>query len=360
MMLHKTVADVMTRDVVSVRVDTPFKHVIRTLAEHDVSGVPVLDRKRYVVGMISEADLLDRQAYLGGGRRAIAWSVLRRREFARKRDARTAADLMSTPAVTVDVDARVTAAAAVLARGGVKRAAVVDDRGVLVGIVSRKDLLSVYLRSDAELADEIRTEVLEKAVWLAPAEATVEVRNGVVTLRGVVEQRGTIGIVTALTDVVDGVVEVHNEIVADTARDLMHHGVRTVAEGVSVAEAARRMRDFGVGALPVQDSFGVPIGIVTDRDLAVKCVAAGLNPQQTAVGSVATDPLVTADADSPVAHVLDVMRRHRIHRLPVLEDNRLIGIVTEADLARSLPPRLCGEQAKALNAQARNEVRATD
>ncbi|WP_330181396.1 CBS domain-containing protein [Nocardia sp. NBC_01503] len=341
-MAHKTVADVMTRDVVSVPEDMPFHEVVRVLAGHNVSGVPVLDRKRRVVGMVSEADLLDRQARLGGAPGIKTWISLRRKASARKGVGRTAVELMNHPLVAVGPDTRVSAAAAVLARHGVKRAAVVDPGGVLVGIVSRKDLLTVYLRSDAELADEIRAEVLEKAMWLTPSEVGVDIRNGVVTLRGTVESSGMIEVITALTEAVDGVVGVHNEIVADTARDIMHPGVQTIAESDSIAVAACRMRDLGVGALPVHDHYGAPVGIVTDRDLLVKCVAAGKDPYRTSVGSVATGQLVAVRADSNVTDALGLMRQHRIRRLPVVENNRLIGIITEADLARRLPARTVG------------------
>lgn len=341
-MAHKTVADVMTRDVVSVPEGLPFHEVVRVLAGHNVSGAPVLDQKRRVVGMVSEADLLDRQARHGGMPGIRAWISLRRRPSDRKGAARTAAELMNHPLVAVSPDTRVAAAAAVLARHGVKRAVVVNPGGVLVGIVSRKDLLTVYLRSDAELADEIRAEVLEKAMWLTPSEVSADVRDGVVTLRGTVEGPGMIDVISALTEAVDGVVEVHNEIVADTARDIMHLGVRTISETDSIAAAACRMRDLDVGALPVHDRYGAPVGIVTDRDLLVKCVAAGKDPYRTSVGSVATDKLVAVRADSNVTDVLDLMRQHRIRRLPVVENNRLIGIITEADLAHRLPARTVG------------------
>ncbi|MEV2225938.1 BON domain-containing protein [Nocardia vinacea] len=106
-------------------------------------------------------------------------------------------------------------AAAALARHSMKRVPVVDTDGALVGIVSRKDLLSVYLRADADLAEEIHTEVPLHAMYLAPSEVTVEVADGVVTLRGKVERTSMIEIIAALTSAVDGVVDVHTEITAE-------------------------------------------------------------------------------------------------------------------------------------------------
>ncbi|GAB4585642.1 CBS domain-containing protein [Nocardia sp. IFM 10818] len=205
----------MTRDVVTVPADAPFRKVARMLAEHRVSGVPVLDADGRVVGMVSEADLLGRQARAGGANGSALWHLLRHKAFARSGATRTAADLMTAPVVTVSADDRLPAAAAILARHGVKRAPVLDADGTLRGIVSRKDLLSVYLRHDADLAAEIREEVLTRAMTVPPRRVTVEVRGGIVTLRGNVERRSMIEIITVLTEAVDGVVDVHNELTAD-------------------------------------------------------------------------------------------------------------------------------------------------
>lgn len=212
---HKMVADVMTRDVVTVRADTPFREIVAILAAHGVSGAPVLDPQRRVLGMVSEADLLGRQARAGGVAGAAIWHLLRRKAFARSGAAHTAAELMSTPAVTVPADARLAAAAATLARYDVKRVPVVDPEGVLVGIVSRKDLLSVYLRTDAELAAQVGADVLENVVWVALPKVSIEAVGGVVTLRGKVKRQSMIEVMLALTAAVDGVVDVHNELVAE-------------------------------------------------------------------------------------------------------------------------------------------------
>ncbi|APA98355.1 CBS domain-containing protein [Nocardia seriolae] len=214
-MKHKRVADVMTRDVVTVRTDTPFRAVARILAERNISGVPVLDTDGHLVGVVTETDLLGRQARAGGAPGPSLWQLLRRKGFARSTAARTAADLMSASVVTVGMGDRLTSAAATLARHGVKRAPVLDDDGTLRGIVSRKDLLSVYLRDDADLAAEIREEVLTRAMCVPGPDVTLEVRGGIITLRGKVERQSMIDIITALTEAVDGVVDVRNELVAD-------------------------------------------------------------------------------------------------------------------------------------------------
>ncbi|RDI51129.1 CBS domain-containing protein [Nocardia mexicana] len=340
---HETVGDVMTWNVVSVDTDTPFREIARALADHRVSAVPVLDRQRRVAGMVSEADLLRRQAGQGflltGSMRERLW----RRAFARRWDARTAGQLMTAPAVTVTADTPIPAAAAMLARRHVKRAAVVDPDGALAGIVSRADLLSVYLGPDFELAARVRREALGNTLFLPPSQVTADVHDGVVTVRGVVPRPEIIDRITAVVSAVDGVVEVRNAVVPDTARGIMHHGVHGVTVGDTVAEAAYRMRALDIGALLVENASGGVAGIVTDRDLVVRCAAVGSDPARTAIGSIVSGTLRTIDADdSNLADVLAVMRAHGIRRLPVTSGTRPIGIITEADLARRLPSRTVG------------------
>ncbi len=206
----------MARDVVTVQTNAPFRKVARMLAEHHVSGLPVLDADGRVVGIVSEADLLARQARAGGTDGAWMWHLLRDKTFTRRGVSLTAADLMSSPAVTVGANDRLASAAATLARHGVKRAPVLDADGVLRGIVSRRDLLSVYLRHDADLATEIREQVLTRALSVAPMNVRVQVHGGVVTLRGKVVRQSMIEVITSLTETVDGVIDVRNEIVAET------------------------------------------------------------------------------------------------------------------------------------------------
>ncbi len=212
--MHERVADVMTRDVVTVHTDTPFDEVVHVLTEHRISGAPVLDPQGRVAGMVTEADLLGRQARAGGAAGDMVRHLLRRTAFARGGTALTAGDLMTTPAVTVDAGERLPAAAATLARHGIKRAVVVDAGGAPAGILSRKDLLSVYLRSDIDLAAEIRSQVLTQAMSLPPGEVTVDVADGIVTLSGQVERHSMIEIITVLTEAVDGVVGVRTQLTA--------------------------------------------------------------------------------------------------------------------------------------------------
>ncbi|HZD73378.1 MAG TPA: CBS domain-containing protein, partial [Actinomycetota bacterium] len=121
---------------------------------------------------------------------------------------RTAAEVMSAPAITIDPDATVPMAAKLLARHGIKRLPVVDDQRRLVGIVSRSDLLRLFLRDDEATRREVVEEVLIRALWVQPYNVTVGVRDGIVTLAGRVERKSIVPAAVRLTRTVPGVVDV--------------------------------------------------------------------------------------------------------------------------------------------------------
>ena len=212
-MKHVRVADVMTAEVVAIASDASFKRAVHILADRGVSGAPVLGTQGEVVGVVSEADLLDKQAVSAARPNIVRRVLARWRPSPRRTE--TVADVMSAPAITTEPHTSVSRAAATLARHSIKRLPVVDAAGNLVGIVSRRDVLAVYLRPDAELLEEIRLEVLERAMWMDPASIQVAVEGGVVTLRGRVDRQSMIAIVTTLVSAVDGVVDVVAELEAD-------------------------------------------------------------------------------------------------------------------------------------------------
>ncbi|RDI68315.1 CBS domain-containing protein [Nocardia pseudobrasiliensis] len=133
-----------------------------------------------------------------------------------------------------------------------------------------------------------------------------------------------------------------------TAEQIMHTGVETIPGDAPLTVAARKMRDLGIGALPVCASDGFPIGMITDRDIIVKCIAEGGDPARTSAGTLAGGRLITVDGHTRITDVLAIMENHRIRRLPVIEGNRLVGIITEADLARGLPEQKIGEFVEAV------------
>ncbi|QYC45849.1 Hypoxic response protein 1 [Nonomuraea coxensis DSM 45129] len=127
-----------------------------------------------------------------------------------------------------------------------------------------------------------------------------------------------------------------------TARDIMHPGVECIGEHQSLASAAQRMRELDVGALPVCGDDDRLHGIITDRDIVLKCVAAGGDPNTVTAGELAQGKPVSVEAEADVEQVLQTMEEHRIRRLPVIDQHRLVGLISEADLARHLPEETVG------------------
>lgn len=207
-----TVGDVMTENVVTVVETTPYKEIVDMVATQAIGAVPVLDQDRRVVGVVSEADLLHKMEFTGAEPHVRLLERRRQRNARTKASAENAAELMSTPAVVVSPAAPLTAAARLMDAEGVKRLPVVDGAGRLVGILSRRDLLRVYLREDEALREEIVTQVLLRTLWIDPRTVTVTVDRGVVTLAGTVDRSGTIPVLVSLVAGVAGVVDVVNHL----------------------------------------------------------------------------------------------------------------------------------------------------
>ncbi|WP_438295501.1 CBS domain-containing protein [Streptomyces sp. HUAS TT7] len=201
-----TVSDVMTHTAVAVGRKASYKEIVEVMHEWKVSALPVLEGEGRVVGVVSEADLLVKEQF----RRADP-VPLERAEEAAKAAAVLAEDLMSSPAVTVHPAATVSEAARIMARKGVKRLPVVNDIGMLEGVVSRSDLLKVFLRPDEEIEDEIRTAVLGELT--PPAHIACSVKEGIATLR--IGRRGNRALVPLLARAVravEGVVDVRTQL----------------------------------------------------------------------------------------------------------------------------------------------------
>jgi CBS domain-containing protein len=183
--MNAKVRDVMTGEVVAVRRDAPFKEMAARLREYRVSAFPVIDENRRVIGVVSEADLLAKEALAGehAGIPAAITGILHHKDH-QKAEGLTAGDLMTHPAVTVKPDDSVEHAARLMYTLQVKRLPVVDAGGYLVGIVSRADLLTVFDRSDEEIHAEIVNDIILRDFLVDPAVFTVTVTDGVVTVRG--------------------------------------------------------------------------------------------------------------------------------------------------------------------------------
>ncbi|MEU0911545.1 CBS domain-containing protein [Streptomyces althioticus] len=125
-----------------------------------------------------------------------------------------------------------------------------------------------------------------------------------------------------------------------TAGDIMHRGAQWIPAHETLDRAAQLMRELNVGALPISDENERLCGILTDRDIVVGCVAMGHDPAKVTAGEMAKGTPRWIESDADVDDVLTEMRTHQIRRLPVIDDKRLVGMISEADLAQ----HLTGEQ----------------
>ncbi|MFY9890050.1 MAG: CBS domain-containing protein [Streptosporangiaceae bacterium] len=205
-----TVQDVMTATVIAVTKQADFKQIVCTLREHRVSACPVLDDSGQVIGVVSEADLLFKEAdpELPTGQIRLRWRLAQEC----KATAVTAEQLMSSPAVTIYPGASVVDAARLMQDRQVKRLPVVGAGGQLIGIVSRADVLSVYERPDADILADVTNGVIAGQFALDPAEVSASVMAGVVTVSGPVERPETALELLARIRHVEGVVAVRNRL----------------------------------------------------------------------------------------------------------------------------------------------------
>ncbi|MFI8260908.1 MULTISPECIES: CBS domain-containing protein [unclassified Streptomyces] len=213
-----TVADVMTTKVIAVTPSTGFKDIATAMERWKVTALPVIEGEGHVVGVVSEADLLLKEEF--HEHRPGLIEQMRRLGDTAKAGSTRAENMMTTPAVTIRPDATLSQAAHLMADRHVKRLPVVDADGTLQGIVSRADLLKVFLRTDEELATEIRHTVVDRLFPLAHDAVKVTVTDGIATLTGQVEDSHSIPLTARLTHAVEGVVDVHCRLehLADAAK----------------------------------------------------------------------------------------------------------------------------------------------
>jgi CBS domain-containing protein len=203
------VKDVMTAAVVTVDADTALKDAAHLFVEHHITGVPVVDASGEVVGVLSEADIVAKEAKQRHHKRsALAWLLDPVDPWLDDRaGARTVREAMSSPALTIGPNAEVSEAAARMVEDGVNRLPVIED-GTLIGIVTRADLVRAFTRPDDEIHREIVHDVVERVFWLDPAEVVVVVNHGAVVLSGRVETESDVKLLPELVQRVPGVVSV--------------------------------------------------------------------------------------------------------------------------------------------------------
>lgn len=219
--MRMTVADVMTTDVKAVHKNAAFHAVAQTLVDNDVSGVPVLDDDGRVVGVVSEADLLHKEEFKEryfGERYRPSLRVRLRHLLAGepspsyKATGETAGELMTSPAVVTTPDTPVVVAARMMEQHGVKRLPVVTSDGSLVGIVTRRDLVKVFVRGDEEIERQVRQDIVIGTLWSDPSSVEVKVHDGVVTIAGHMDKHSEAVAVARMAANIDGVVSVDNRI----------------------------------------------------------------------------------------------------------------------------------------------------
>jgi CBS domain-containing protein/osmotically-inducible protein OsmY len=366
--MNTTVKDVMTTRVIWVTKDATFREMAAALREHRVSAFPVVDDDRKVIGVVSEADMLNKEALIDEP--GVISGILHHRDQVKARGI-TAGDLMTTAVVAVRPDDTVEHAAKLMYDRAVKRLPVTDESGRLVGIISRADVLSVFDRTDAAIGHEITRDVLLGEFMVDPLAFQVTVMDGIVTLAGRPETTETGHQIVWRVRHVPGVVAVRDRLTTRppsvsagttcwptsrwTERDDDHerHGQgRDDHRGGGGQERDHlqgdggRARRYRVSALPVVDDAGRVLGVVSEADLLAKEALADPGPVAELVhrkdlrkaegltaGDLMTSPPVTATPDDPVEQAARMMHFMRVKRLPVVNSGgQLVGIISRADV----------------------------
>jgi CBS domain-containing protein len=208
-----TVGDIMTRNVITVGPTMPFKEIVDRLISAGISALPVIDKHGAVLGVVSEADLLRREEHQDDAPTAHppVFAGHRTHEQWRKAAGLTAADVMTSPALTVSTGTGLPQVARRLAQAGVRRLVVVDD-GKLVGVVARRDLLRIFLRGDPDIKAEIDRDVLAGALHANMTMVRATVEDGVVLLTGRLEYEADVATAARLCHDIPGVVSVRNRL----------------------------------------------------------------------------------------------------------------------------------------------------
>ena len=210
--MQRTVQDVMTRDVVVAHESTPFHELVELLSRHHVRALPVVDDAGHVRGIVCNSDLVLKEVQALKGPCDPAALTSKYRLERAKAAGTTAREVMTAPVVTVYPEELVADAARRLHAWRLDQLPVVDRAGVLAGIISRADVLKVFLRSDQEIRFELLDDIAERLLRLPADQLRIEVAGGVVTLAGRLERRSRVVALAELARLVDGVVAVHNQL----------------------------------------------------------------------------------------------------------------------------------------------------
>jgi CBS domain-containing protein len=201
----------MSENPIAVGSEAPLRDVAAILAEHRISGLPVIGERLQVLGVVSEADILVKECGpepLHGG--LVGWLLAGGVAETDKLAARTAGEAMTSPAITISPEAHVSYAARLMTENGIKRLPVVDTDGTLLGIVTRADLVRAFARPDEDIEREIREDVVRRMLWIEDEGLYVRVERGEVRLSGKLERRTDAELLSRFVARVPGVVSVYS------------------------------------------------------------------------------------------------------------------------------------------------------
>ena len=212
------VRDLMTTDPITTTPDAPLKEAARVMVREKVSGLPVL-KDGELVGIVTEGDFLRQEANRDQPYRLSLLEALFG-DGGAEPAVETVGEVMTEPVITITADATVSEAARVMSHRRVKRLPVVDDEGALIGVISRADVVNAFTKPDEVIEDEVREDIIRRLLFLDPDEVGVEVKDGVVTLSGELENRTEAHLLEELTRRIAGVVRVisHLEFQVDDER----------------------------------------------------------------------------------------------------------------------------------------------
>ncbi|NOX22085.1 MAG: CBS domain-containing protein [Actinobacteria bacterium] len=199
------VLDAMTTDVLTIGPDDSLKGAARLMLARGVSGLPVIDADNKLVGIVTEADFVRQEAERSlHSRRRLLATVFGDGDA--REHGETVRDVMTASPLVVTADARIAEAARVMNERGVKRLPVVDSEGSLIGIISRADIVAAYVRPDDVIEDAVREDIIKRVLMIDPADLEVSVDDGVVSVKGQVDNRVDAQILEELTWRLEGVV----------------------------------------------------------------------------------------------------------------------------------------------------------
>ncbi len=202
------VLDIMSIDVLTVAPEDSLKAAARRMVEAGVSGLPVVDTNGKLVGIITEADFLEREA--DKTHRRLLDALMHKPDTVVEAD--TVGEVMSTHPVVIYPEASVTEAARVMSHHHVKRLPVVNDEGVLQGIISRGDVVTVFTRPDDVVEDEIREDIINRVLLLDADSLDVDVSDGIVVLSGCLPTRTDKRLLEEMVRRIDGVVRMESAV----------------------------------------------------------------------------------------------------------------------------------------------------